>query len=221
VAFAEGDRKVANCGASVTRALGGVGTGVGVGVEEPLVEAGGFADSVGVTGEAGNSDCNGLTGAPEERGEVDPTSAASTFAGATTFSADVFAVMAATCVCSEGRTLASTLTGITGDDTGSARGISVGGVTGFEVGQLSTPPTWNVLHHGQRPGWLLSAGVESVGTTAVASGAVLATGAAIGRKGSKRSGVGIWTDGRSRDLAGALVAAETAAICRRSSSTSR
>jgi hypothetical protein len=68
--FAEADHKVANCGAPVTRALGGVGTGVGVGVEKPLVNAGGVADSVGVTGEAGTADCSGLTGATEECGEV-------------------------------------------------------------------------------------------------------------------------------------------------------
>src|ERR1700683_1420368 len=90
-AFAEADRRVANCGASVTRALGGVGTGVGVGVEKPLVEAGGFADSVGVTGEAGTAGCSGLTGVAEECGEGGATSAASTFAGATNFSVDAFA----------------------------------------------------------------------------------------------------------------------------------
>src|ERR1700689_4597368 len=73
VAFAEEDRKVANCGASVTGALGGVGTGGGVCIEKVLVKAGGLADSVGAIGEAGTVDSNGLTGAPEECGEVGAT----------------------------------------------------------------------------------------------------------------------------------------------------
>jgi hypothetical protein len=143
---------VANCGASVTRAPGGVGTGVGVGVgvEKPLVEAGVFVDSVGVTGEAGTAGRNGLTNVSEERGGVGATSAASTFAGGTIFSADAFAVMAATCGSSEGWTRVSTFTGITGGETGSPRGVSFAGVTGAENG----------------------------GTTGAASGPVLATGAA-------------------------------------------
>jgi len=98
-AFAEADRKVANCGASVPHALDGVETGVGV--EEALVEAGGFAESVGVMGEAGTADGNGLTPVLGECGELDATSVASTFAGSTTFS-DAFAMMASICGCSEG-----------------------------------------------------------------------------------------------------------------------
>jgi hypothetical protein len=190
VAFAEEDRKVANCGASVTGALGGVGTGGGVCIEKVLLKAGGLADSVGAIGEAGTVDSNGLTGAPEECGEVGATSAASTFAGATTFSTGAFALMAATSGCSEGWTRASTLTGIEGVDTGSARGVSFAGVTG----------------------------AENVGTTGAASGAVRAVGAATEGNGC---GISTWTGGTSCDLAGALVSEETAATCRRRSSTSR
>jgi hypothetical protein len=210
VAFAEGERKLANC-ASATRAFSGVGPGGAVGVEEPVVEVGGGAGLGGVTGESGTVDCDALAGTLEEGGDVATCSAASTLLAAATFSDDALAVNAAMCGCSEGWSRV-TLTGITGGDVGSARGVSVGGAIGFEVGHLSTPPTWNVVHHGQSRNWFLSSRVEDPGSTGATLGAVFAIGPATGRKASEGWGTWIRTDGGSCDLAGALVSVETAAI---------
>ena len=176
---------MANCGGSTTRALSVCGaTGVRGRASGTCAAGGGVADRGGVAGVAGTGGCTGLVGvtgacAPDE------TPATSGLVAATIFSADLFAAGAIGSAGVDARTGTSTFRGRTGGAVGSARGASIGRVTGLAVGQLLTPPAWTVLHHEQRTGWVLTLGGEVLRSARAGLGADLKTG--VGRLGGPGS----------------------------------